>query len=250
LIGTRGDGLQYCVWRGPERTVRPETAPTESRAGPLGQAQPEEFDPAMPDPEAVVSSPIPAPSDQPAASAAQRHVPTAPELFLAFAQIAALGFGGVLAWARRILVQDRGWLDAEEFNEQLALCQVLPGGNILNFSIMFGSRCAGVLGSLAAMLGLIGPPMVLMIGAGTLYRHYGELPALRGVFASLGAAAAGLLIATAVQMTRATIKDRLRPAHVVAAVTFVAAGVLRLPLIWVMAALIPVSVALAWWERR
>jgi chromate transporter len=177
-------------------------------------------------------------------------VPNAAELFLAFAQIAGLGFGGVLAWSRRIIVQDRGWLTPEEFNEQLALCQVLPGGNILNFSIMYGSRCAGALGALAAVLGLIGPPMLLMIAAGTLYRHYGGLPVLRGVFAGLAAAAAGLLVATAVQMIGATVKDRLRPAHLVTAVTFVAAGVLRLPLLWVVAILMPVSVAIAWWERR
>ena len=201
----------------------------------------------MPVPEPAVSSPTP--SEEPPVPP-RRHVPTCLELFLGFAKIAVCGFGGVLAWSRRIIVQERGWLTPEEFNEQLALCQVLPGGNILNFSVMFGCRCAGVLGSLAALLGLIGPPMVLMIVAGVLYRHYGELPALRGVFASLAAAAAGLLIATSLQMIAATVKDRLRPGHLVAAVTFVAAGVLRLPLLWVMAALIPVSVGLAWWERR
>jgi chromate transporter len=164
--------------------------------------------------------------------------------------MAMCGFGGVLAWSRRVIVQERGWLTPEEFNEQLALCQVLPGGNILNFSIMYGSRCAGLLGALAALLGLIGPPMVLMIIAGILYRHYGALPVLRGMFASLAAAAAGLLAATAAQMVRATVKDRLRPAHLVTAVTFVAAGVLRWPLLWVMAMLLPLSIALAWWHRR
>src|ERR1700722_7633368 len=137
--------------------------------------------------------------------------PTPVQLLITFATISACSFGGVLAWSRRIIVQERGWLTPEEFNEQLALCQVLPGGNILNFSVMFGCRCAGVLGSLAALLGLIGPPMVLMIVAGVLYRHYGELPVLRGVFASLAAAAAGLLIATSLQMIAATVKDRLRP---------------------------------------
>jgi chromate transporter len=181
---------------------------------------------------------------------AARHVPGAAELFLAFAKMAVCGFGGVLAWSRRIIVQERGWLTPEEFNEQLALCQVLPGGNILNFSVMYGSRCAGVPGALAALLGLIGPPMALMIVAGILYRHYGALPALRGMFASLAAAAAGLLIATATQMVRATVKDRLRPAHLVTLATFVAAGVLRWPLLAVMAVLMPISVALAWWRRR
>src|SRR5215813_15081401 len=179
-----------------------------------------------------------------------RHVPGATELFLAFGKMAVCGFGGVLAWSRRIIVQERGWLTAEEFNEQLALCQVLPGGNILNFSIMYGSRCAGLAGAFAALLGLIGPPMVLMIVAGILYRHYGALPALRGMFASLAAAAAGLLLATAAQMVRATFKDRLRPAHLVTLATFIAAGVLRWPLLVVMAVLMPVSIVLAWRQRR
>jgi chromate transporter len=198
----------------------------------------------MPEPD----DPKPPSAADPEAGAA-RHVPGAGELFLAFAKMAVCGFGGVLAWSRRIIVQERGWLTPEEFNEQLALCQVLPGGNILNFSVMYGSRCAGVPGALAALLGLIGPPMALMIIAGILYRHYGALPALRGMFASLAAAAAGLLIATATQMVRATIKDRLRPAHLVTLAAFVAAGVLRWPLLLVMAVLMPVSVALAWWRR-
>src|SRR5262245_8530471 len=199
---------------------------------------------------------MPEPDVSPAPSAAEpeagagRPVPGAAELFVAFAKMAVCGFGGVLAWSRRIIVQERGWLTPEEFNEQLALCQVLPGGNILNFSIMYGSRCAGLPGALAALLGLIGPPMVLMIVAGILYRQYGALPALRGMFASLAAAAAGLLIATATQMVRATIKDRLRPAHLVTAATFVAAGVLRWPLLWVMVTLLPISIGLAWWRQR
>ena len=203
----------------------------------------------MPEPE---SGPLPSWSaaPDPAAAAPARPVPNAAELFLAFAKMAVCGFGGVLAWSRRIIVQERGWLTPEEFNEQLALCQVLPGGNILNFAVMYGCRCAGVLGSLAAVLGLIGPPMALMIVAGILYRHYGALPVLRGMFASLAAAAAGLLIATAAQMIGAAVKGRLRPAHLVTAATFVAVGVLRLPLLWAMAILMPVSVALAWWERR
>ena len=184
------------------------------------------------------------------APAPRRPAPTPIELFLGFATIAGLGFGGVLAWSRRIIVQRRGWLSAEAFNEQLALCQILPGGNILNFAVMYGCRCAGILGSLAAVLGLIGPPVILMIIAGMLYRRFGDLPALHGVFAALAAAAAGLLIAASAQMIGATIKDRVRPGHLIAAATFVAAGVLRLPLLWVMVAIAPVSVALAWWERR
>src|SRR5882762_3786904 len=146
--------------------------------------------------------------------------------------------------------QARGWMSPEEFNEELALCQVLPGPNIVNFSVMFGSRAAGLAGSLAALFGLLGPPVILMIVAGILYRRYGELPELRGVLSGLAAAAAGLLIATSLQMIRAMVKNRLTAGHIVAVVTFGAAGILRMPLLWVMAVVIPISIAFAWWERR
>lgn len=181
---------------------------------------------------------------------ARRPVPTPLELLVGFTVIAACGFGGVLAWSRRVIVQKRKWLTAEEFNEQLALCQILPGGNILNFAVMYGCRCAGALGSLAALVGLLGPPVILMIVAGALYRRYGDWPALHGVFAGLAAAAAGILISASVQMGIASIRGRLRPGHLVALATFVAAGVLRLPLLGVIAVMAPISIALAWWERR
>lgn len=199
----------------------------------------------MSDSAATAASPA---SPPPAPSA--RNVPTRLELLLTFARIAGFGFGGVMAWSRRVIVQERRWLSAEEFNEQLALCQVLPGGNIVNFAVMFGYRCGGGLGSVAALVGLVGPPTILMIVAGTLYRHYGGLPVLRGIFAGLAAAAGGLLIANAVQMFGSTVKDSLRPSHLVAAVTFVAVGVMRWPLLWVIAVIIPISVALAWREKR
>jgi chromate transporter len=200
----------------------------------------------MPEPAAPASPD----ATSPHLSTPPRRVPTRGELFAGFAKIAVCGFGGVLAWSRRVIVQERGWMSAEEFNEQLALCQVLPGPNIVNFSIMFGSRSAGVLGSLAALFGLIGPPVVLMIVAGILYRRYGELAALQGGLAGLAAAAAGLIIATSAQMVRTMVKRGLKPGHIVAVVTFVAAGILRLPLLWVMAAMIPVSIGFAWWEQR
>jgi len=149
-----------------------------------------------------------------------------------------------------VIVDERRWLAPDAFNELLALCQVLPGPNIVNFSVMFGSRSAGLLGALAALFGLIGPPVILMIAAGILYRRYGELPELRGVLAGLAAAAAGVIIATSVHMAHTMIRPRLRPGHIVAVVTFIAAGILRLPLLWVMAVLVPISIAWAWWERR
>lgn len=192
----------------------------------------------------------PRPSPAIPSSPASGPAPNALQLFAAFAKIALSGFGGVLAWSRRILVQERGWLTQQEFNEVLALCQVLPGPNVVNVSVVLGARWAGLSGALAALCGLIGPPMVLMIGAGELYRRYGDMPALRGLLAALAAAAAGQIVATAVQIAEPMTEGGLRPSQLIAVGTFIAAGVLQLPLVGVMAAMLPIAIGCAWWERR
>ena len=196
------------------------------------------------------SSPPPAASAFDGGTNAVGAPPSAPQLLLAFAKIAVCGFGGVMAWSRRVLVQERGWLTADGFNEVMALCQVLPGPNVVNVAVVFGARSAGVAGALAALSGLIVPPMLIMIAAGMLYARFGEMPELRGLLAGIAAAAAGLILATAVQMAEPLLRQRLNAGHAVAAATFIGAGVVRLPLILVMAAMIPLGIAAAWWRRK
>ena len=173
-------------------------------------------------------------------------IPTPTQLFLGFLQITVSGFGGVLAWARRVIVLERRWMSAEEFNELFALCQFLPGPNIVNFSIIYGARIRGFSGAAAALTGLMVPPILLMIVAGTLYMRYGALPELHGALTGLAAAAAGLLIATAAQMAAPLARGGFGIGPVLAAATFVAVGVLKWPLLVVLALMVPVSVGISW----
>jgi len=167
-------------------------------------------------------------------------------LFLAFAGLSISSFGGVLAWARRMLVENKGWMTAQEFNDLLALCQFLPGPNIVNLCAVFGARMRGIPGALACLVGLLGPSVVLMIAAGTAYRRFGALPEMHGVLSSLAAAAAGAVIAAAVKIAEPLVRVRLGPEHAVALATFVAVGVLRLSLPLVLLVIVPVSIGFAW----
>jgi chromate transporter len=173
-------------------------------------------------------------------------VPTVADLFFGFFKVTITGFGGVLAWARREFVYVRRWMTQDEFNELFALCQFLPGPNIVTFSIVYGARIHGWAGVLAGLTGLMVPPIVLMILAGTLYSHYGSLPVFSGALAGLAAAAAGLLISSAVQMAEPMFERRNIAGIGIAAVAFLAVGWLQLPLLWVLLVLVPVSVAIAW----
>src|ERR1019366_4067671 len=121
-------------------------------------------------------------------------------LFMAFARISLAGFGGVLVFARRAIVEQHRWMTADEFNETFALCHFLPGPNIVNLSVVFGSRFRGIAGGLAAFAGLVGPPVVVVMVLAALYARFGEVEALRRILSGVSCAAVGLLISVVFRM--------------------------------------------------
>lgn len=199
----------------------------------------------MSEPDSAPSPAAPREPDAPSGVAAAAP-PSIAELFLAFAGVSLTSFGGAFAWARRMLVDNKRWMTPEEFNDLLALCQLLPGPNIANLSAVFGARMRGIPGALACVVGLLGPSVMLMIAAGTLYRRFGALPEMHGVLSGLAAAAAGVVSAAAVKLAEPLVRVRLGPAHAVALATFVAVGVLRLSLPLVLMVMVPVSIGFAW----
>jgi chromate transporter len=198
------------------------------------------------------------PSDSPPAAVPAPDIPasTPPiqpgliELFVAFAKMSLAGFGGVLYWARRGIVDQHRWMTAEEFNETYALCHFLPGPNIVNLSVVFGSRFRGIAGGIAAFAGLIGPPMMIATILGALYARYGEIDALRRILAGVSCAAIGLLMATVVRMMMPLLRKRDLVGLVVLAAVFVAIGVARLPLQAVLLVAIPLSIAVTFAMQR
>jgi chromate transporter len=186
----------------------------------------------------------PSPAAPPASSP-----PTLLDLFLAFALISLCGFGGVLAWSRRMLVEERKWMTPEEFNDAYALCQFLPGPNVVNLSVVFGRRIRGTAGAAVALVGLIGPPFVIVAFIGLLYSQFGEIAALQRMLLGVAAAAAGLVMGTCAKMARPLFNDRLGLTPLVALATFASVGVLRWPLYWALAVLVPLSIAIAWVRR-
>ena len=195
------------------------------------------------------------PPDSPQAAIAAPQLPTSPPpglfaLFLAFAKMSLSGFGGVLAFARRGIVDQHRWMTAEEFNETFALCHFLPGPNIVNLTVVFGSRFRGIPGSIAAFAGLIGPPVVLVTVLAALYARFGEIDALRRILAGVACAAVGLLISTVLRMMMPLIRKHDFVGLAVLAAVFVAIGLAWLPLPAVLLVAIPISIAISFAMRR
>ncbi|WP_424594503.1 chromate transporter [Bradyrhizobium sp.] len=172
------------------------------------------------------------------------------ELFVAFAKMSLAGFGGVLVWARRGIVEKHRWMTAEEFNQTFALCHFLPGPNIVNLSVVFGARFRGMAGGMAAFAGLVGPPMIIATILAALYARYGEIDALRRALAGVSCAAVGLLIAVVLKMMTPLVDKRDWVALVILTAVFVAIGMLRLPLPAVLLVAIPFSLAIRFVMRR
>ena len=171
-------------------------------------------------------------------------------LFVAFAKMSLAGFGGVLVWARRGIVDQHKWMTAEEFNETFALCHFLPGPNIVNLTFVFGSRFRGIAGGIAAFTGLLGPPALIVTVLAALYQRYGEIDALRRILAGVACAAIGLMLAVVFKMMMPLIRRRDLVGLLVLTAVFIAIGVLRLPLPTVLLVAIPASIAITFWMRR
>jgi chromate transporter len=172
--------------------------------------------------------------------------PSLTELFSAFVGVSLSGFGGALPWARRMIVERKGWMTAEEFNEAFALSQFLPGPNVVNFSVVFGSRFGGAAGAFVALIGLMAPPVAIVMLLGFFYYYYGDVPAFGRMLAGVAAAAVGLLVATVAKMLLPLFRTGVIVGPVVAGIAFIAIGLLQFPLPWVIAVIAPVSIAIAW----
>src|SRR4051812_17732106 len=100
----------------------------------------------MMSPPAATADAAPPPRPRPASEA---------DLFISFTLLALQGFGGVLAVVQRELVDKKQWLTREEFVEDWAVAQIMPGPNVINLSLMIGGRYFGLRGAVAALAGML-----------------------------------------------------------------------------------------------
>jgi chromate transporter len=158
------------------------------------------------------------------------------ELFLAFTLLALQGFGGVLAVVQRELVEKKGWLTRDEFVEEWAVAQIMPGPNVVNLSLMLGDRYFGLRGALVALAGMLTFPLLVVLCLAVVYAQYADNPHMAGALRGMGAVAAGLITATGIKLAGAIRKNPLGVPLCIAfgLASFVGIALLRWPLAWVL----------------
>ena len=141
-----------------------------------------------------------------------------------------------------MIVVKRKWLSERDYAAVFSISQALPGGNVINVAAILGDRFRGLPGAISAVIGLFAAPLALLVVIAVTYDQFSDLADVKLGSAGAAAAAAGLVVGTAVRMMRA-----LRLSHMAkgfAAAAFVSVAVLRFPLVWTVAALLPLCVAM------
>jgi chromate transporter len=185
---------------------------------------------------------------QPASAASHPQPQSLTDLFISMTLLALQGFGGVLAVVQRELVERKRWMTRDEFVEEWAVAQIMPGPNVVNLALMIGGRYFGLRGAMVALAGMLTAPLVVVIILALLYAHFADNAHLAAALRGMGAVAAGLITATGLKLLAAL---RTHPLGVAACIafgiaTFIAVAVLRLPLAWVLLVLGGVSCWLTW----
>ena len=175
------------------------------------------------------------------------HAPNAPksktDLFWSFTVLALQGFGGVLTVVQRELVDKKQWLTLEEFVEDWAVAQIMPGPNVVNLCLMIGGRCFGLAGALSALAGLLLAPTLVVLLLAAAVAGVADTSVAQGMLRGMGAVSAGLIAAVGIKLMGALKSNPMGrwSCTLIGAITFVTIGLLRLPLAWVLLTLGPLA---------
>ncbi len=129
-------------------------------------------------------------------------------LFGTFFRIGAFTFGGgwaMLSIIEREVVNNRRWIERDEFLDMLALAQSLPGILAVNVAVVVGDRLRGLRGSVAAAIGTILPSfsLILLIAIFLTPETITSSPTLTAIFKGIRPVVVALIVAPVISSARA-----------------------------------------------
>jgi chromate transporter len=158
--------------------------------------------------------------------------------------IGAVSFGGgIIAYLRRMLIDETKWLTDDEFLAALEISQTMPGLNAVNMSVIVGDRLRGPIGATIAALAMIAPGAILVffLGLAAEAAHHAT-PLANAALRGVAAGATGLLLAIALMTGK---QQFLRPRDILLmALTFAAMSLVKVSLLIILLTLGPIAIYL------
>ncbi|MFN3889244.1 MAG: chromate transporter [Beijerinckiaceae bacterium] len=171
------------------------------------------------------------------------------DVFWSFLKIGGSAFGGsTQAMMHREVVERRKWVDDEAFLAGLAISQVLPGANPVNLALYMGMKARGGLGAIVAVTAMIIPAFCIIMLMGFAYRQYSGLPITHFILGGVAAVGIGATLSVGAKVTAKLPRDVIT--YAIGVAVFVAVGILRLPMLYVVVVAVPVSIGFAWLSAR
>lgn len=171
------------------------------------------------------------------------------EIAWAFNHIALASFGGGLsAWSREVVVEQKQWMSDEEFLSSMTMCRIVPGANQVNLAVFVGTKLKGLAGAVAAVVGLCTVPVAIILTLGFVYFTFKEVPSVKGALHGASAAAVALTVTMVIKTGKKCLTSVVPVALFLAA--FVLNGILRWPLLETLAILAPLSLIWAWPRKQ
>ena len=171
--------------------------------------------------------------------------PSLLSLALTFNHIALASFGGGLsAWSREVVVVEKKWMTDEEFLSALTMCRILPGANQINMAVFVGTKFRGIPGALASAFGITFVPVLIILAMGVAYFKYNDVPALQSILKGAAAAAVALTFSMSIKTGEKCLRGVVP--IILFGATFIMNGILRFPLLGVLAILAPIALLWAW----
>lgn len=182
----------------------------------------------------------------------KQHPHSLGELFNTFSMLAIQGFGGVLAFIERELVDKKKWMTRTEFVEEWSIARTMPGPPALNLCIMVGAKHFGWRGALVSLAGMFMFPTMIILTFAIAYAHFGNQPQIVDALRGMGAVAAGMIGATGLKLLSA-LKTNPLGVKVCAALvilSFVGIAILQWRLLYVLIVLGGIGYVLAFLKLK
>jgi chromate transporter len=135
--------------------------------------------------------------------------PSLAGLFLSFLRLGATGFGGpaMIAYIRRMVVEQKKWMDDVSFRDGVAFCQMVPGATAMQSSAYVGLRVRGVSGAAVSFIGFGLPAFLIMMVLSALYVQTRNLPVIISAFNGLQAIIVSIVANAAITFGKTSIKS-------------------------------------------
>ena len=132
------------------------------------------------------------------------------DMFLTFARIGGLTFGGgyaMLPMLQKEVVEHRHWATEDELMDYYAVGQCTPGVIAVNTATFIGYRQRGVVGAVAATLGVVFPSLVIITIIAAFLANFADLAVVKNAFAAIRVCVCALILNSVIKLGKKTIKD-------------------------------------------